>query len=310
MSRVIRAALTETRNAYTDMPASVEQLGELEGRIEQVRDANVEHHIELIAAAARGGAQVACLGELFPGPYFALDKNPHWHALAEDARSGPTVQAMQDAASEHRIVLVCPLYELDVSTGKRFNTAVVIESDGDVCGIYRKTHIPEGTNDRASFHETFYYERSDGHLGESRGNLSGNPFFPVFGTSIGKIGVSTCYDRHFPRVAQTLAEQGAELVFCPAVTFGEKSRHCWELEFEVDAVRHGIFIGGSNRRGIEPPWTVEYFGGSYFAGPNGRPQPIDVHPNLVVADLDLDMLSDTDPSGWNFGRDARPEIYG
>lgn len=311
MSRVIRAALTETRNAYADMPASVDALGELtQGhRLDDLRAANVGHHLELLDAAASAGANVVCLGELFAGPYFALDKNPLWHALAEDAREGPTIGAMREAAKRHGMVLVCPIYELDAESGKRFNTAVVIEGDGDLRGIYRKTHIPQGANERASFEETFYYERSDGRLGPSRGNVSGNPFFPVFQTSAGRIGVATCYDRHFPNVVETLAREGAEIVFSPAVTFGETSRRMWEMEFEVDAMRHRVFIGGSNRRGVEPPWTVEYFGASYFVGPHGRPAPVEVHPELVVCDLDLDLLSSSDPSGWDLGRDKRPEIY-
>ena len=85
MSRVVRAALTETRNAFADMPARVDDLGRLAGRMEEVRAANVEHHIELIARAAAAGAQVIGLGELFTAPYFALDRSELWFELAEDA---------------------------------------------------------------------------------------------------------------------------------------------------------------------------------------------------------------------------------
>jgi N-carbamoylputrescine amidase len=274
-----------------------------------VRAANVEHHLELVAVAARAGVRVLGMGELFPAPYFALNRDALWHALAEDALRGPTISAMREAAQEHGMVLVCPIYELDARSGKRFNTAVVIEATGQVRGRYRKTHVPEGENERAAFCETFYYERSDGDLGPSIGNLSGNRFFPVFTTSVGRIGVAICYDRHFPGVMQVLAGHGAEIVFSPAVTFGAKSRRMWEAEFAVDAMRHGLFIGASNRRGAEPPWNVEFFGASHFVGPNGALPAIDVHPNLVVADLDLDELKAADPSGWNLARDARPEIF-
>lgn len=310
MARIVRCALTETRNAYAAMPARVEDLPALAGKLDDVRRANVDHHVELIAVAARAGVRVLGMGELFPGPYFALDRNPLWHGLAEDPEEGPTIRAMRRAAREHAMVLVCPIYELDAASGRRFDTAVVVGETGTVIGRYRKTHIPEGTNETASFCETFYYERSDGRNGASPVDLSTNPFFPVFETAFARIGVAICYDRHFPGCVATLARHGAEIVFSPAVTFGAKSRRMWELEFEVDAMRHKVFIGGSNRRGAEPPWNVEYFGASHFAGPNGRPATVDVHPDLVVCDLDLDELAGGDPSGWDLARDARPDIYG
>ena len=132
----------------------------------------------------------------------------------------------------------------------------------------------------------------------------------MFETRLVRLGVAICYDRHFEGVMSALAENGAELVMSPAVTFGEKSRRMWDLEFPVDAARHNLFIGGSNRRGVEPPWTQEYFGASYFAGPSGViPNVTSPTSDLVVADLDLDALSGPDSSGWNLTRDRRPSIY-
>ncbi|MBL4632415.1 MAG: GNAT family N-acetyltransferase [Kofleriaceae bacterium] len=309
MKRQIRVALSETINVYPDMPQSVDTLDELDGRLEALRDANIEHHVKLAQMAAKQGVEAICFGELFTGPYFALEKKSIWLDLAEDALTGATVRAMQAAAQEHKILIVAPIYEIDSKSGKRFNTAVVIEKDGAILGIYRKCHIPEGENDAGSFHETFYYERSDGDLNNGSANISQNRYYPVFETSIGKLGIAICYDRHFPGVMKTLAEEGAELVFSPAVTFGKKSRAMWEMEFAVDAVRHNLFIGGSNRLGTEPPWTQEYFGASYFVGPNGRAQVVEAPTGLVIADLDLGELSDDDPSGWNFERDLRADIY-
>jgi predicted amidohydrolase len=106
-----------------------------------------------------------------------------------------------------------------------------------------------------------------------------------------------------------LAHHGAELVFSPAVTFGAKSRRMWDLEFPVDAARHNLYIGGSNRSGVEPPWTQPYFGASYFTGPNGEVPRLPSRPELVVAELDLAVLRQPDPSGWNLPRDRRPDIY-
>jgi len=310
MKPPVRAALTETRNAYRAMPASLDELAELSGSLEAVRAENVAHHIGLIRRAAGEGVHVLCLGELFTAPYFALHRDPMWFGLAEDARSGPTVTALRSVAREVEMILVAPIYELDPDSQARFNTAVVIDERGELLGKYRKAHIPSGTNERASFHEDFYYGPSDGRLGDTPANRSNNPFFPVFQTRVGRIGISTCYDRHFPGVVRSLAEGGAQIVFSPAVTFGEKSHRMWELEFPVDAARHNLFIGGSNRKGSEPPFDVEYFGASYFCGPGGRLADRSQHEELVIADLDLDELSDGDPSGWDLARDTRPEIYG
>ncbi len=308
--KIVRAAMTQTVNAYRDMPPTVAELPQLAGRLDDVRRANVDHHLALIEEAASLGARVVGLGELFPAPYFALGRDPMWVALAEDAREGPTVTAMRAAARRLDLVLIAPIYERDEASGKRFNTAVVIGPDGEVLGTYRKTHIPFGQNEQGSFHENVYYERSDGKNLLGPANVSQNPYFPVFATPLGKVGVAICYDRHFEGVMSALSREGAEIVFSPAVTFGQKSQRMWRHEFPVDAARHNLFIGGSNRRGVEPPWTQPYFGESYFVGPNGPLPEVSTNPLLVVADLDLGALRAGDPSGWNLPRDIRPDIYG
>ena len=235
--KTLRAALTETRNVYDPMPATCRDLGALSSRLADVRNANLRHHEDLIAAAGAAGAQVVGLGELFAAPYFALTEDAMWRDLAEPMDSGPTITAMRDAAARHGVVLIAPIYELDPGTGKRFNTAVVIEKDGRVLGSYRKTHIPCGANEEGAFFETFYYERSDGGM-NNEGAQGESRFFPVFSTSVGRIGVAICYDRHFEGVMSTLAAGGAEIVFSPAVTFGGKSEELWRHEFQTEATRH------------------------------------------------------------------------
>ena len=307
-SRIVRAALTQTVNAYRGMPARPEDLPQLAGKLLDVRRANVEHHVKLMAAARAQGAQVICFGELFPGPYFALRHDPMWTALAEDALTGETVTTLRAAAKAQGLVVVAPLYELDPS-GRRFNTAVVIDEAGEVLGKYRKTHIPHGQNEQGSFLEGFYYDRSDGQCGGGARNVSKNPYFPVFQTSLGRLGVAICYDRHFEGVMWSLAHEGAELIFSPAVTFGEKSHRMWHLEFQVDAARHNVFIGGSNRKGSEAPWGQPYFGDTHFVGPNGALVNVSNHPELIISDVDLSQLAGPDPSGWNLKRDLRRDIY-
>ena len=309
MTRTVRVAVTETCNAYRGMPATVEELPTLADHLDLVRAANVDHHVALIRAAAALGVHVVGLGELFTGPYFALGRDPMWRALAEDAATGPTVSTLREVARATAQVVVAPIYELDRRTGRRFNTAVVIGADGEVLGKYRKTHIPVGANEQAAFCETFYYDASDGDLGAWPANISTNPYFPVFETGRVRLGVAICYDRHFEGVMAALADNGAELVLSPAVTFGAKSRRMWDLEFAVDAARHNLYIAGSNRKGVELPWTQPYFGASHVVGPAGVVPLLPAPPELIVADLDLDALTGADPSGWDLARDRRPAIY-
>jgi beta-ureidopropionase len=308
-ARVVRAALTQTKNAYPDMPTSVADLRRLGPRLGDVRRANVEHHIALMRVARDHAVRVICFGELFPAPYFALGRDPMWLGMAEDALRGPTVTELRQVARELAMIVVAPIFEVDASTGRRFNTAVVIDESGEVLGTYRKTHIPNGKNEQNEFLEATYYERSDGGNHLTAANVSSNRFFPVFRTSIGRIGVATCYDRHFEGVMGSLAREGAELVFSPAITFGTKSRRMWHLEFPVDAARHNVFIGGSNRRGAEAPWNQPFFGESYFVGPNGVLEDLSGRADLVIADVDLGELARPDPSGWNLPRDIRHDIY-
>ena len=308
MSRVVRVALTQTVNAYREMPATRAELRRLEGKLGEIARANVDHHLELLRAAAAEGVQAICFGELFPAPYFALESDPMWADLAEDAETGETITRVREAAASCRVVVVAPIYEL-ARDGKRFNTAVVIDERGELLGRYRKTHIPQGSNEKGSFHEKSYYGPGDGRQPRAPADRSQNRYFPVFQTSIGRLGVAICYDRHFEGVVRSLKHGGAEIVWSPAVTFGQKSERLWRLEFQVDAARHRLFIGCSNRKGSEPPWNQAYFGDSHFVGPEGPVPNLSSHPNLVVADLDLSQLEGPDPSGWNLERDARPDIY-
>lgn len=308
---VVRVAMTQTINAFADMPATPDDLDALASRLDEIRRANVAHHVTLMEIAARAGVKAVCFGELFPGPYFALEAREMWKGLAEDAEDGPTVRALRAAAKACAMIVVAPIYER-APDGRRFNTAVVIDETGAILGKYRKTHIPYGRNEQGTFVENFYYERSDGKNApppSTGANVSRNPFFPVFATSIGRIGIAICYDRHFEGVMHTLKKEGAELVFSPAVTFGEKSRRMWPLEFQVDAARHRLFIGGSNRKGAEPPWNQPYFGETFFCGPNGVLANVSTDERLIIAEVDLGELSRPDPSGWDLPRDIRPDIY-
>ena len=176
------------------------------------KDDAVDKHVELIAKAAADGAEVTCLQEIFHGPYFCAEQDPKWYATAEP-EDGPLVTRMREVAKTHNMVLVVPWFE-EAQTGVYYNSAVVIERDGTIVGKYRKTHIPHVG---PCFWEKFYFK--PGNLG-----------YPVFDTSVGKVGLIICYDRHFPEIGRALGLKGAEIVFNPSATVESLSKYLWELE--------------------------------------------------------------------------------
>jgi beta-ureidopropionase len=254
----------------------------------------IDKHIKMIADAAGQGAQVVGLQEIFHGPYFCAEQDPRWYATAEP-EDGPTVSRMREVAREHGVVLIVPWYE-EEQPGVYYNTACVIERDGSVLGKYRKTHIPQVG---PCFWEKFYFK--PGNLG-----------YPVWDTSVGRIGLIICYDRHFPEVARELGLKGAELVFNPSATVESLSRYLWELEQPAHAVANGFWVAASNRVGVEAPLNPnKFYGSSYFCSPRGKivAQASDSEDEVLVADIDLDEIREVRDT-WQFFRDRRPETYG
>jgi beta-ureidopropionase len=160
MARTVRAALIQ---AHANLP----------------KDEAIAKHVGMVEEAARRGAQIACLQEIFFGPYFCARQEPKWFQTAEPD-DGRTVQVMRDLAQKHEMVLVVPFFEKELE-GVFYNTAVVIDADGTVLGKYRKTHIPQVG---PIFWEKYFFK--PGNLG-----------YPVFDTAVGRVGVFICYDRHF-----------------------------------------------------------------------------------------------------------------
>jgi len=254
----------------------------------------IDKHLGMIADAASRGAEIVGLQEIFFGPYFCAEQDPKWYATAEP-EDGPTVTKMREVARQHGIVLIVPWYE-EEQPGVYYNSAVVIEKDGSVLGKYRKTHIPQVG---PCFWEKFYFK--PGNLG-----------YPVFETSVGKVGLIICYDRHFPEVARELGLKGAEIVFNPSATVTSLSRYLWELEQPAHAVANGYFIAASNRVGVEAPLNAaEFYGSSYFCSPRGKilAQASATDDEVLVCDLNLDEIREVRDT-WQFLRDRRPETYG
>ena len=283
MPRMVRCGLIQATNVLgADQPLA------------KIKKAMIDKHLKLIAQAAKQKVQVLCLHELFYGPYFCAEQQEKWYALTERVPDGPTIKLMQKLAAQHRMVLVAPVYEEEI-TGLYYNTAAVIDADGKYLGKYRKNHIPHC---HPGFWEKFYF--TPGDLG-----------YPVFETKYAKVGVYICYDRHFPEGARILGLNGAEIVFNPSATVAGLSEYLWELEQPAHAVANGYFVGAINRVGVEKPWAIgEFYGKSYFCNPRGKivAQAGREKDELVVADLDLDMIEEVRRT-WQFFRDRRPETY-
>lgn len=306
MANIMRAAMTETKNVAA-LPENIDRMN-VRG-VERIRRTNVNHNIGLIRDAFKHGVRIICLNELFPAPYFAIGKEAktQWTRFSESAEDGASVEAIRELTRELAITVLAPIYE-QTDHGDRYNTVLVI-ARGEVLGKYRKTHIPHGSNEQGNFTEGFYYNASD-DANQNAGcdKVGGHPLFPVFATAAGKVGIATCFDRHFQYAWQHLENGGAEIVFSPAVTFGDTSEAVWEHEFPAEAVRHGFFVGGSNRKGREFPNGPEFFGKSYFVGPDGKKLPnLSGNDELVIAELDLDQAHGNS-SGWNLPANQRIDL--
>ena len=302
MENIIRVALTETK--------SIADLSEINySQIEMIKQVNLTHNIDLIKKAASQNVQIICLNELFPAPYFAIREeiNENWLHFAESAETGFIVNNLIKLSEKLEIVILAPIFE-QTEADKRYNTTVIIEK-GVVLGKYRKVHIPHGHNEQGNFTEGFYYNGSDDeNMNNGCEKVKGHPLFPVFETQVCRLGVATCFDRHFQYVWQHLENGGAQIVFSPAVTFGKTSREAWEHEFPTEAVRHGFFIGGSNRKGQEFKDGPVFFGEGYFVGSDGiRLKNVSKFDKLVISDINLDDLKH-DSSGWNLKRNQRLDL--
>jgi len=283
MSRIVRSALIQ---ATLCEPVT--------SGVDRVKQAMIDKHVDLIDRAAGGGAELLCLQELFYGPYFCAEQDPKWYALTERIPEGPTTRLMQELAKKHRMAMVVPIYEEDL-TGVYYNAAAVLDVDGSYLGKFRKMHIPHCA---PGFWEKFYFR--PGNLG-----------YPVFDTRVGKVGVYICYDRHFPEGARCLGLGGAEIVLNPSATVAGLSEYLWKLEQPAHAVANQYFVGAINRPGTEDPWRIgAFYGQSYFCDPRGQflAEGCRDGDDVVLADLDLDLIREV-RNVWQFFRDRRPETY-
>jgi predicted amidohydrolase len=252
------------------------------------RAANLQKAIELIEIAAEQGAQLAILPELFPFDYVSFtDRDPSLFARAEPLL-GPTFTAISAAARTHGIWVIPSIFEKEIA-GVCYDTAMLINPDGELVGRYRKTHIALLSSPESG-QEKFFFK-------------AGNTL-PVFETPLGKIGILICYDRGFPEAWRILVLKGAEIIAVPITTtdedgFSEMARtRCFE---------NGVFGIFVNRCGQEE-WK-HFFGGSLIAGPRGAVlAQLTEAEGVAVAELDLETIESI-RLRMPYLRDRRPELY-
>lgn len=250
---------------------------------------NLDRTEAMLERAKAGGAELVCLQECFNTWFFAQRINADDQALAEPI-DGPSVSRMRQAAKALGLYVIAPFYER-VMAGELYNSAALIDSDGEVMGVYRKHHLPMSSH----FNEKFYFR-------------PGNSGFPVFTTPFGRVGIMICYDRHFPEAARALGLAGAEYVFVPtATTTRGFSRSVWEPELRGHAIANGFWVGGVNRVGTE--LESSYYGASVFIDPIGQ-----IHAQagdgeeVLLADLPRERVEEV-RKAWPFFRDRRPDAY-
>ncbi len=251
-----------------------------------------------VMQAARQGAQIVCLSELFASLYFCQSEDKKCFETAEPV-PGPLTQVLSGWAKRAGVVLIASLYEKAGS--HYYNTAVVFEKDGSLLGKYRKVHIPDDLE--------HYY-------GESYYFSSGDTGFPVFRTSAGVIGVQVCWDQWYPEGARLMASQGAEMLFYPtAIGFQTEGPEdinraeldAWQTIQRGHAIANNVFVAACNRIGQEG--HLVFWGSSFVADPLGRfvAKAAEGKEEILLADCDLDLIAEV-RHDWPFLACRKTEI--
>ncbi len=259
---------------------------------------NLEKAISKVREAAKKGAQIVCLQELFTSLYFCDEEDYDNFKLAE-AIPGPSTDALSKVAAELNVVIIASLFEKRAQ-GIYHNTTAVLDADGAYLGKYRKMHIP----DDPGFYEKFYF--TPGDLG-----------YKVFKTKYATIGVLICWDQWYPEAARITSLMGAEILFYPtaigwAITQDEATNteqyNAWQTIQRSHAVANGVHVVSVNRVGEEA--GLKFWGGSFVSNPFGTVMYQASHNDeeVIIQELDLEK-SDYYRSHWPFLRDRRIDSY-
>jgi N-carbamoylputrescine amidase len=265
---------------------------------------NLKKCLSWIRDAARLGAEVISLPELYSSHYFCQSEDVENFSLAEPLY-GKSFTAFSSLAKELGVVIIVPFFEKRMA-GIYHNSAYIIDADGSEAGLYRKMHIPDDPH----FYEKFYF--TPGDLG-----------FKTIDTKKGRIGTLICWDQWYPEAARLTALKGAEILFYPTAIgwaphereeFGEKQHDAWQIVMKGHAVANGIYVAAANRIGLEKyvPDTngIQFWGASFIAGPQGEILALASHDKeeILIAEVDLDLLENV-RQNWPFFRDRRIESY-
>ena len=266
---------------------------------------NLEKAAALVADAARKGAQVVCLPELYRSRYFCQREDQALFDLAETV-PGPSTERLSAVAREAGVVVVVPVFEKRAA-GLYHNSAAVIDADGSTAGLYRKMHVP----DDPAFYEKFYF--TPGDLG-----------FRAFDTRFGKVGTLICWDQWYPEGARLTALQGASVLFYPTAIgwhprekaeHGAAQRDAWRTVQRGHAIANGCFVAAVNRVGHEPgpegQAGLEFWGTSFLCDPFGVvvAEASTDREEILVGEVDLGRIEEV-RRNWPFLRDRRIDAYG
>ena len=273
-------------------------IGLIQTRVSEDIKNNMQNTVGKIREAAKNGAQIICLQELYRTMYFPTDEKTDVTKLAEPI-PGETTTTLSSLAKELNVIIIAPIFEVD-SLGKHYNTAVVIGADGTIMGSYRKMHIP---------HDPFFYEKNYFDVGDSG--------YQVFRAGNLSFGVLICYDQWFPEAARTLTLQGADLIFYPsAIGYLEGDplsyedwHYSWENIQRSHAIANGIHVASVNRVGTEG--KIRFWGASFVCDAFGRmiKRASTENEEVVVATLDISQNKRIQ-EGWGFLRNRLPATYG
>jgi len=284
-------------------------LGLVQMRMGPDPEANLASAVRHVRDAARMGANVVCLPELFRAQYFCQREDIRLFDLAETI-PGPSTTRLGEVAREARVVVIASLFERR-APGLYHNTAVTLNVDGAIASVYRKMHIP----DDPLYYEKFYF--APGDLG-----------FKAVDTAFGRVGTLVCWDQWYPEGARLTALQGAEVLFYPTAIgwhpaekdeFGAAQYDAWQTVQRAHAIANGVYVAAVNRVGHEQGDILgnraagpglEFWGGSFLADPFGRVLAKASHDaeEIVLGEVDLALLEDT-RRNWPFLRDRRIDAY-
>jgi N-carbamoylputrescine amidase len=267
---------------------------------ELTREKNIDKAELFIRSAAQEGAQIILIQELFETYYFCQKEKPEYYNFATIVEENPAIIRMKQLAAELNVVLPVSFYEK--KNNARYNAIAIIDADGSLLGVYRKSHIPDGPG----YEEKYYFN-------------PGDTGFKVWKTKFATIGVGICWDQWFPEAARCMALMGAELLFYPTAIGSEPqnsdvdSKDHWQRCMIGHAACNLMPVIASNRVGVEhdDDSSINFYGSSFIADATGAliAEANRTDETILTAEFDLDAIAEQRIE-WGIFRDRRPDLYG